>query len=129
MIFLGSDSVEDMRLKCMIELFNDLIILIDIETLNFMENPDIALIPETSEDYLWECMVITPSQLEHILHPKALSPLQEEMMSHHYQLHHLPFPQLNVMEELGEIPCRLASLKGRCPICVPCLFCQAHKRP
>ena len=52
MIFLGSDSVEDMRLKCMIELFNDLIILIDIETLNFMENPDIALIPETSEDYL-----------------------------------------------------------------------------
>jgi len=29
----------------------------------------------------------------------------------------------------GEIPKRLASLKGRCPICVACLFGQAHKRP
>jgi hypothetical protein len=61
-----------------------LVILVDIETLNFIENPDIALIPETSADYFWECGVMTPSQLEHILHPKALSPLQEEMMSHHY---------------------------------------------
>jgi hypothetical protein len=32
------------------------------------------------------------------------------------------------MAELGEIPRRLASLKGRCPICVPCLFGQAHTR-
>jgi hypothetical protein len=30
---------------------------------------------------------------------------------------------------LGEIPSRLASFKGRCPICVPYLFGQAHKRP
>jgi hypothetical protein len=33
------------------------------------------------------------------------------------------------MVELGEIPCHLASLKVRCPVCVPCLFGQAHKRP
>jgi hypothetical protein len=45
------------------------------------------------------------------LHPKALSPLQEEMMSHNYQLHHLPFSQLIIMAESGEIPRRLASLK------------------
>jgi hypothetical protein len=72
--FLGADFVEDMQLKCKIQLSNDSVILVDVETLNFIENPDIALIPE---------MVITPSQLEHILHPKSLSPLQEEMMSHH----------------------------------------------
>jgi hypothetical protein len=70
--FLGTNFVEDMRLKCKIRL-----------TLNFIENPDIASIPETSEDYFQESTVITPSQLEHILHPKALSLLQEEMMSHH----------------------------------------------
>ncbi len=128
-IFLGADFVEDMQFKCKIQLSNDSIILVDIETLNFIENPDIALIPETSEDYFWECAVITPSQLEHILRPKALSPLQEEMMSHHYQLHHLPFPQLIVMAEAGKIPRQLASLKGCCPICVLCLFGQAHKCP
>jgi hypothetical protein len=127
--FLGADFVEDMQLKCKIQLSNDLVILVDIEILNFMENPNIASIPETSEDYFWECMVITPSQLEHILHPKAFSPPQEEMMSHHYQLHHLPFPQLIVMAESGEIPHCVASLKGCCPICVPCQFGQAHKQP
>jgi hypothetical protein len=29
----------------------------------------------------------------------------------------------------GEIPKRLAALKGHCLICVACLFGQAHKRP
>ncbi len=33
------------------------------------------------------------------------------------------------MAENGEIPCRLATLKGRCPICLPCLFGMAHKCP
>ncbi len=102
--FLETDFVEDMRLKCKIKLSNDSVILVDIETLNFIESPDIASIPETSEDYFQECTVITPSQLEHILHLKTLSPLQEEMMSHHTWLHHLPFPQLIVMAEAGKIP-------------------------
>jgi hypothetical protein len=33
------------------------------------------------------------------------------------------------MAESGEMPRCLASLKGCCPICVPCLFGQARKRP
>ncbi len=49
--FLGADFVEDMQLKCNIKLSNDLVILVDIETLNFIENPDIASIPETCDDY------------------------------------------------------------------------------
>jgi hypothetical protein len=102
--FLGADFVEDMQLKCKIQVSNDSFILVDIETLNFTENPDIASIPEASKDYFRECAVMTPSQLEHILHPKVLSPIQEEMMSHCYQLHHLPFPQLIVMAEVGIIP-------------------------
>jgi hypothetical protein len=40
-----------MRLKCKIILSNDMVILVDIKTLNFIKNPDIASIPETSEDY------------------------------------------------------------------------------
>jgi hypothetical protein len=50
-------------------------------------------------------------------------------MSHHCRLHHTVFPKLITMAENGEIPKRLAALKGRCPICVVCLFGQAHKRP
>ena len=51
------------------------------------------------------------------------------MMSHHYCLHHTPFPKLITMAENGEIPKCLTVLKGHCPICVACLFGQAHKRP
>ncbi len=81
-----------------------------METLNFIENPDIASIQQTSADYVCKSELITPSQLEHIMHPKALSPLQEEMMSHHTRLHHLPFPKQISMAEAGEIPRRLALL-------------------
>jgi hypothetical protein len=36
---------------------------------------------------------------------------------------------MTVVAKLGKIPRHLASWKGRCPICVPCLFGQAHKCP
>ncbi len=81
--FLSSDFVEDMRLKCKIKLSNNSVILVDPETLNFIKNPDIALIPHTSSDYIQDNANITPSQMEHIMYPKALSALQEEIMSHH----------------------------------------------
>jgi hypothetical protein len=80
-------------------------------------------------DYIHESELITPSQLEHIMHPKAPSPLQEEMMSHHTRLHHLSFLKLIVMAEAGEIPRSLALLKGRCLICVACLVDTTHKHP
>ncbi len=127
--FLSSDFVKDMRLKCKIKLSNDSVILVDPETLNFIENPDIALMPQTSSDYVWDSANITSSHMEHIMYSKALSPLQEEIMSHHTWLHHLPWPKLITMAKAGEIPRCLASLKGRCPICVACLFGTAHKHP
>jgi hypothetical protein len=97
--------------------------------LNFIENPDVAVIPQTSEEYCRDAANLNPLDLEHILKPVTLSPFQEEMLSYHYRLHHEPFPKLITLAEKGEIPKRLASLKGRCQICIPCLFGKAHKRP
>ncbi len=81
--FLGADFVDDMQIKCTVQLSNDAIILVDPETLNFIENPDVASIPQTSDDYLCESENILPSQLQTLLSPKSLSPLQEGMLSHH----------------------------------------------
>jgi hypothetical protein len=67
--------------------------------LNVIENPDIASIPQTNEEYYEECHYLGLSDLEQIVRPQALSPLQEEMMSHHYRLQHTPFPKLIVMAE------------------------------
>ncbi len=81
--FLGADFIDGMQLKCKIQKSDESEILVNLETLNFIENPDIASIPQTLADYIRKRELITPLQLEHIMHPKALSPLQEEMMSHH----------------------------------------------
>jgi hypothetical protein len=60
---------------------------------------------------------------------KGTFTIARKMMSHHTGLYHLPFPKLIAMAEAGEISRHLASLKGRCPICVACLFGTAHKCP
>jgi hypothetical protein len=62
--FLGADFGKAMQIKCQIKLSNDSIILVDPESLNFIKNPDIASIPQTSQDYCRECENIEPSQLE-----------------------------------------------------------------
>ena len=127
--FLGVDFVDGMQLKCNVRFSNDSTKLVDPEMLGFIKNPDIAVIPRTSEEYCKDATNLQPLDLEHILKPITLSPLQEEMLSYHYRLHHKPFLKLIVLAEKHEIPKRLALLKGGCPICIPCLFGQAHKRP
>ena len=47
--FRGADFDEAMQIKCQIKLSNDLVILVDPESLNFIENSDIASIPQTSQ--------------------------------------------------------------------------------
>ena len=61
--------------------------------------------------------------------PNTRSPLQEEMMSIHTRLHHLPFPKFLALTKKGEIPKRLVTLKGREPICIVCFFGTAHTCP
>jgi hypothetical protein len=73
------------------------------------------------DDYLRIGNNISELELKTLMSPTSISPLQEEMLSHHNHLHHTPFPKLIVMAEKGELPKRLASLKGRCPLCVACL--------
>ncbi|MGL6008734.1 MAG: hypothetical protein ACRC1D_04685 [Culicoidibacterales bacterium] len=127
--FIGIDFVDNMQIKCKVKLSNATIALVDPENLNFIENPDIASIPQTSNDYAQESKHLSTSQLKNLVSPTILSPLQQEMLSYHNRLHHTPFPKLIVMAQKGEIPKRLASLKGQCPLCVACIFGQAHKRP
>ena len=75
--FIGADFGKAMQIKCQIKLSNDSVILVDPKSLNFIENPDIASILQTSQEYCCKYENIEPSQLEHIISPKSLSPLQE----------------------------------------------------
>ncbi len=101
-----------MQLKCNIRLLDDSTKLVDPEMLGFIENPDIAINPQTLEEYCRDATNLKPSDLEHILKLITLSPPQEKMLSYHYWLHHEPFPKLVTLAEKIEIPMRLSSLKG-----------------
>ena len=127
--FIGVEFPGGTRQKCRVLNSDGTTDLVDPEMLHFLENPDIASIPQTSDDYCKECEVVSKEDLKGILEPQSLSPLQEEMMSYHLKLHHLPFPKLVELAERGEIPKRLATLKGRTPVCVACIFGTAHKKP
>ena len=78
-MFLDIDYVHDMQMFCLIRRSDDTELLVVLEMLNFIENPDIASISQTNEEYYKECHYLDPSDLEQIVHPQALSPLQEEI--------------------------------------------------
>ena len=121
--FIGIDFVNGMQQKWKVQK-SDGSTMAAYLALHFIENPGVALISQTSAAYYRDCQDVTPSQLKQILNPKSLSPLQEEMMSYHNRLHHLPFPKLLILSSKGEIPKRLATLKWCTPICVACIFVQ-----
>jgi hypothetical protein len=120
--FQGIDFVDGMQRSCKIGRSDGSTSVVLPETLLFIENPDIASIPQTTEQYAREACNLTPQQFSSIANPQTLSPLQEEMLSLHTRLHHLPIPKMIALAEKGEIPKRLALLKGRAPVCVACLF-------
>ncbi len=74
-IFLGMDYVDDMQMVCHIQQSDGTKLKAIPQMLNFIENPDIASIPQTKEEYYNKCHYLDPSDLEKIMHPQALSPL------------------------------------------------------
>ena len=81
--FIGADFIDNMQIKCKVKFSDDTVALMAPETLNFIKNPDVAEIPQTLKDYLCETQHISQSQLQDLVSPKSLSPLQEQMLSHH----------------------------------------------
>jgi hypothetical protein len=59
--FIGVDFIDGMQLRCNIKLSDDSMKLVDPEMLDFIENPDIAIIPQTSEEYCRDAVNLQPS--------------------------------------------------------------------
>ena len=70
------------------------------------EDPDISCIPQTTKQYGNDAKHLDDAALENIANPKILSPEQQELLSLHNRLDHLPFPRLIKMAEQGKVPRR-----------------------
>jgi hypothetical protein len=69
------DYVDDMHMVCLIQRLDDTELLVVPEMINFIENPDIASIPQTNEEYYKKSHYLDPSDLKQTVHPQAMSPL------------------------------------------------------
>ena len=74
------------------------------EFLKFTAEEDVADIPLTTDDYMSQCRNIDPEQLQRLMHPKSLSPRQEEWLQWHERLNHLPHAQMLKLAKRGILP-------------------------
>ena len=99
------------------------------EHLRSPTNPDIGWIPTSTPELESAARHLTDEQIEEITLPMHLSPLQQEFLSRHCQLLHLPFSTMLRMSKIGLLPSRFLKLRNDLPPCVSCMFGQSHCRP
>lgn len=98
--------------------------------LKLQDQTDLTSLPTTPLDYCKEVgKTVTKKEASRLAYPQQLSPLQQELLSWHFRLHHLPFWRIFLLCEAGYLPKRLLKCKGKEPLCVACQFGQAHRRP
>ena len=61
-------------------------------------------------------------QLKDIAKPNILDKDQQDLVSLHNKINHLPFPAMIKWSENGNIDTRFAKLKNRQPVCMSCVL-------
>ena len=103
--------------------------LVDREHISSITVPDISIVPISIEEYASKLHNLTPLQLEDIAKPKILDKYQQDLVSLHNKMNHLPLPAMIKLAENGNIDKRFAKLKNRQPVCMSCVFGRSHRRP
>ena len=82
---------------------------------------DVSSMPQTTTDYVKQCLRMDPEQLQRLIHPKTLNAKQEEWLRLHAQLNHMPHPKMRRSCDKGILPASLAKLHSL-PLCPSCAF-------
>ncbi len=89
--------------------------------LRLHDQPDLSNIPSTPLDYCKEIGVgLSREEVQELAYPRVLSPLQQELMSWHHRLYHLPFWRIFMYSEKGYLPKTLLECQSKPPLCVAC---------
>ena len=97
---------------------------------HFLDQPDFSNIPSTPLDYRNEVGIgISKEDAQEIAYSHILSPSQQELLSWHHPLYHLPFAQLFQLVRWKILPRSILGCEAKPPLCIACQFGQAHRRP
>ena len=99
------------------------------EHLRSPSNPDVGWIPSSTQEYNAAAESLSDKEVEALCSPLHLSPLQQEFLSLHNRLFHLPFAMMLRLCKFGILPKRFLKLRNNLPPCASCMFGQAHRRP
>ena len=95
-----------------------------------MNQADLTNVPTTPLEYCQEIgKGLTKEEVQSLVYPRVLSPLQQEFMSWHHRLYHLPFNRMLLLAKKGYLPKRLLKCQDKPPKCIACQFGTAHRRP
>ena len=99
------------------------------EFLRSPNNPDIGWIPSLISEFRSTADTLSDEELKKIASPVPLSPLQQEFLSMYHKLFHLPSTHMLRLAKFGILPKHFLKFKNDLPLCVSCVFGQAHKKP
>ena len=99
------------------------------EFLNRPQQPEIANIPVSTDQYKKTASTLSDEDLEKLAHPQTLSPHEQEFLDTHHRLFHLPYSMMFWLAKIGFLPKYFSRLKQRPPPCASCLFGMAHRKP
>jgi hypothetical protein len=97
---------------------------------SFLDQPDFTNIPSTLLKYQKEVGIgISKKEAQELAYPHILTPSQQEMLSWHNCLYHLPFGRLFKLAQWRILPHSILGCEDKPPLCIVCRFGQACRRP
>ena len=85
--------------------------------------------PESTEVIKQILNNLSDEELQALLTPTNLSPLQLDFLSLHNKNNHLPFPMMHRLVKLGYLPSKFSSLSSdKSLICPSCIFGKMKRR-
>jgi hypothetical protein len=100
---------------------------VDQSHLSFINQIGFENIPQMPLDYCEEVGIgITQEQAQQLACPRALILQQQDLMSWHHCLYHLPFNRILMLAKHGYLPKILLNHQDKLPLCVACQFGTAH---
>ncbi len=87
----------------------------------FLEQPDFSNIPSTPLDYRNEVGIgISKDEAQELAYPRIQSPSQQELLSWHHCLYHLPFACLFQLARWKILSRSILGCEANPPLCVAC---------
>jgi len=109
---------------------NDTRLSVPDNNLTFLQQMGMHNIPSTPLEYCKEVGVgLSKEEAQRLAHPQTLTPLQQELMSWHHRLHHLPFCIIFMLAKKTILPKQLLECHDKLPLFVACQFGSAHHCP